>query len=166
MNSYNYYFLSQAVGLGSSSCIGSKRFSRPRQMSDYVSWIIQEEETYHNQGTSWMPPWIPTIDDISLELNLNDERDQLSNLQDILLTRLRTADGLDMNWIEKEFGSGTVAKILNGAALALELGLAQVEMIESTDLVSDQGTLRLKDPDGFVFSNTIISGIFAELISY
>ena len=46
--------------------------------------------------------------------------------------------------------------IYKGASLGLELGLV------STD-GSDDEIMRLKDPDGMLYSNFIISSIFAEL---
>ena len=39
-----------------------------------------------------------------------------------------------------------------------------VKFFEDTDLVTVSGrNIKLKDPDGFLFSNNIISNIFAEL---
>jgi oxygen-independent coproporphyrinogen-3 oxidase len=74
-------------------------------------------------------------------------------LLDVILTRLRTKEGLDLDWIEVNVGSEQVKNILRGAELGLELNLAERK----------QSFLRLKDPEGFLFSNSIISSIFSEL---
>lgn len=83
-------------------------------------------------------------------------------LTDIIMTRLRTSDGLDLDWIKDNLPDGApiVKKIMDGASLGLDLGLA--EHIESESERS-LGTLKLVDPDGFLFSNSIISSIFVEL---
>jgi len=49
-----------------------------------------------------------------------------------------------------------------GRAWTLELGLAERVQGKDDD-VDDDDTLRLIDPGGFLFSNTVICSIFAEL---
>ncbi len=73
------------------------------------------------------------------------------------MKRMRTSDGLDLEWIQQRFGSKIRDTIVKGATLGLELNLA--EILGEDDRV----ILRLKDPDGFLYSNYIISSIFAEL---
>ena len=77
------------------------------------------------------------------------------------MTRLRTSDGLDLDWLEQTFPAkvGLAESILQGAALGLELGLAEAHHVNN----GGRGRLRLLDPDGFLFSNTIISSIFLEI---
>ena len=90
--------------------------------------------------------------------------DNLDWLTDIIMTRLRTSDGLDLDWIQDNVpGNGQVVvdKILTGASLGLDLGLASRDV--SPEKKNSLGTLRLVDPDGFLFSNSIISSIFVEL---
>lgn len=74
-------------------------------------------------------------------------------LTEMVMKRLRTSDGLDLKLIQRDFGDEVVTSILKGANLGLELGMA-----ECTDEV-----LKLKDPDGLLYSNYLISSIFAEL---
>ena len=85
-----------------------------------------------------------------------DGIDKLSKeelLTEMVMKRLRTSDGLDLKLIQRDFGDEVVTSILKGANLGLELGMA-----ECTDEV-----LKLKDPDGLLYSNYLISSIFAEL---
>jgi oxygen-independent coproporphyrinogen-3 oxidase len=76
-------------------------------------------------------------------------------LLDIVLKRLRTKEGLSLPWIDKAFGSHYENAIRRGAELGVELELAQLD--------EEHGILTLTDPHGLLFSNSIISTIFAEL---
>lgn len=132
-----------AVGLGATSSVNGARFSRPRAMQDYVDWVKEQKE-------KTMPDW------------LVDEHDmkELDRLTDVVMTRLRTSDGLDLDFVEQEYGQAKVDGILRGAQLGLDLELAHQLLSKDAD---KRGILRLKDPEGFLFSNSIISSIFVEL---
>ena len=133
-----------AIGLGATSNVSGMRYSRPRALSDYVSWSKSLGETEDSDD----PPWI------SKSPNQVEDRDDV--LLDIILTRLRTSDGLDLDWVVEEYGESYVETIMKG-----------VKFFEGTDLVTvSPGRIKLKDPDGFLFSNNIISNIFAEFDEY
>ena len=110
-----------AVGLGATSFVESKLVARPRQMNDYIEWVMRE-----NNDTK------------ASNVNNEDETDD-SFLSDIILKRLRTIDGLDLTWLETKFGMEAVVAVMDGAKLGLELGIAE----RTTDNI-----LRLKDPEG------------------
>ncbi|OEU14156.1 coproporphyrinogen III oxidase [Fragilariopsis cylindrus CCMP1102] len=110
-----------AVGLGATSFVESKLVARPRQMNDYIEWVMRE-----NNDTK------------ASNVNNEDETDD-SFLSDIILKRLRTIDGLDLTWLETKFGMEAVVAVIDGAKLGLELGIAE----RTTDNI-----LRLKDPEG------------------
>ena len=75
------------------------------------------------------------------------------------MTRLRTKEGLDLNWIASQSNGDDLLKcVLRGAKLQPEL-----VQIHHEKKSGDHGILRLIDPDGFLFSNYVISSIFAEL---
>lgn len=112
---------------------------RPKSMAGYHKWV---------QGR--------TRENGSVVEELISDEDLLT---DILLKRLRTSDGLDLDWIQERFGEDKLALILKGASGSLELGLAEIVPRDR----HTPHTLRLKDPNGFLFSNYIISSIFAEL---
>lgn len=80
-------------------------------------------------------------------------------LTDIIMKRLRTSDGLDLKWITDCFGPDITESIREGAQLALQLDLAET----ITNEQNKEEILRLKDPGGLLYSNYIISSIFAEL---
>ena len=60
------------------------------------------------------------------------------------------------NYVEDKFGAAKTKKILKGAELALSAGICKVE----DDDVGGHRFMTLTDPDGFLFSNDIISQIF------
>ncbi len=129
-----------AVGLGSTSFLNHHRFARPRAMSDYIDWANQQ---------SIEPEWLRVAnDDSAIRASPDPER-----LADIVLTRLRTIDGLDLDWLECTYGESAVRAVLKGVQLAVDLGLAHI----------DNRILSLNDPKGFLFSNSILSSIFLEL---
>ena len=116
-----------AVGLGATSFVDKKLVPRPREMDDYVEWVHENKE--HMASTTNEEDGEEGEDD-------DDDEDFLS---DILLKRLRTTDGLDLNWLKSNYGSETVKGVLEGAKLGLELELAEH---------TDGNILRLMDPDG------------------
>lgn len=77
------------------------------------------------------------------------------DLLDDVLTALRTREGLDVDRVAASYGAAARDAVLAGAGDGVQLGLAVVE----------RGSLRLTDPDGFLFSNVVLTAIFAELDS-
>lgn len=137
-----------AVGLGATSSIAGKRYARPRTMIDYIRWVDE-------QAIASRPAFLPNDDEVECSIDLD-------SLTDIIMTRLRTSDGLDLDWIRDNVPGGqeVVKMIMKGAGMALDLGLAEHVRSDRDGIL---GTLRLVDPSGFLFSNSIISSIFVEL---
>ena len=134
-----------SIGLGATSNINRVRYARPRALSDYIKWI----EGLMTQNTNKLP-W----------LHRNEEDDEEDDeLLDIVMTRLRTIEGLDLGWIEKHYTTSHVRAIQRGFALAIDLDLG----VSDNSPDKKYGSIRLKDPKGFLFSNNIISNVFLEL---
>ena len=166
-----------AVGLGATSNVnGKSRYVRPRALSDYIAWTEELQRNYVDAikaKTMFHPPW--QLHDKE-ELDVDDDK-----LLDIIMTRLRTIDGLDLDWINKqnEYNERHVHAILQGFDLAIELDLGQRYNNGSTCFMIDTddddgmktttttslsyGHIRLNDPKGFLFSNHVISNIFLKL---
>lgn len=130
-----------AVGLGATSCVDGVLTARPRTMADYAEWVA----TLTQEDGSL------TRADVGTFTNEDDR------LTDTIMKRLRTADGLDLQWIEKEYGKNIKEQTIKGAQLGLDLGMATIRR------TNDAENLRLTDPDGFLYSNYIISSIFSQL---
>ena len=156
-----------AVGLGGTSNVNGVRYARPRALSDYIKWT---ESLIDNNSSP--PPWLykASTDD---NVDDDDSEDDIDNLLDIVMTRLRTSQGLDLDWIVKyeKYDISHVEAILRGFDLAIELGLGVKDDASITSMGSDTddgkqqryGSIRLTDSKGFLFSNNIISNIFLEL---
>ena len=109
-----------AIGLGATSNANGVRCARPRALSDYISWTEGLKQKYadylpnNNAQSVRKPPWLyndPETDD-----EITDDTD---NLLDIVMTRLRTSEGLDLDWVAKhaEYGENCVSSILRGLSL-------------------------------------------------
>ncbi|KAK1740069.1 oxygen-independent coproporphyrinogen III oxidase [Skeletonema marinoi] len=136
-----------AIGLGATSNVNGTRYSRPRALSEYNGWT----KDLGKDDSSNDPPWMSN----DSEQGSNQTADKDDALLDIILTRLRTKDGLDLDWIanNEKYGDSYVEAIKRG-----------VKYFEDTELVTvSPGRIKLTDPDGFLFSNNIISNIFAQL---
>mmetsp|Transcript_4291 Transcript_4291/g.11961 ORF Transcript_4291/g.11961 Transcript_4291/m.11961 type:complete len:307 (+) Transcript_4291:1194-2114(+) len=140
-----------AAGLGATSSLNRYSFQRPRQMADYLSWV-------KGQDGKDIPSWL--LDEPSIAFDVDCRSDDIDFLSDTIMTRLRTADGLSLDWIANTFQEGEtkVSAVLRGAELALSLDMAHT--VEENNA---ERYLRLSDPVGFLFSNSIISSIFVEL---
>jgi coproporphyrinogen III oxidase-like Fe-S oxidoreductase len=126
-----------AFGMGATSFVEGKMQARPRTLFDYYEWV----KNYSSHGGN-------DDDDACIPSDLD-------LLQDIVLKRLRTSEGLNIDWVKNRFGGGEgiVEAILRGAALGMEMRITKLE----------GPFLRLTDPDGLILSNCIISSIFVEL---
>ena len=76
-------------------------------------------------------------------------------LLDMIMLRLRLADGLNMSKVAADFGDNSASAIFKAVKKHQEQGFVQ----------HDGEVIRLRDPEGFLFSNDIISDIFAALDS-
>ena len=145
-----------AIGLGSTSSVDGNRFARPRTMADYIDWVSEQKE--HVERGEETPSWLKADENDDEEEDGEEEEDYLT---DVIMTKLRTREGLDLNWVRQADigGEAKADAVLRGAELALDMDLAERE--RNDDKSYDY--LRLQDPDGFLFSNNIISQIFVEL---
>ena len=167
-----------AVGLGATSNVDGMRYARPRAMSDYISWteklgVAGDARAMTTTGAATPPPpwlWGGTgIDDAEGHRrdvdDDDDDDDDDDRLLDIVMTRLRTSEGLDLDWItcHDNYDGTHVEAILRGFELALDLKLGRRDAGSTSSDGGTHGSIRLNDPKGFLFSNHIISNIFMEL---
>ena len=125
-----------AAGLGATSFVGGGLLARPRALADYIDWVAKGTQT-----------------SIDSEDKDQDEDTMESRLQDLVLKRLRTLEGLDLEFVQQHYGQVYVDAILRGACLD---DLSEL-------VVYEPPVLRLLDSKGFMFSNSIISSIFVAL---
>ncbi|KAL4296532.1 hypothetical protein GQ457_12G006430 [Hibiscus cannabinus] len=145
-------------GLGSASYVSGMRFSRPKNMRGYIDFVQSLEN-----GTA----------DYTGNTN-TDVRDLAS---DVVMLSLRTARGLDLKSFRCAFGNSVVASLCevykpyieSGHVLCLNEHRTILTADEYNALLNEDGIgqglayIRLSDPDGFLFSNELISTAFAVI---
>lgn len=130
-------------GMGAASYLGGKRFSRPRTRREYYAWL--------DEGAAIDTPTIEASD----------------YLLETLMLGLRLAVGVDL----KQFSQDVRSVILG--AITPYYQRNWVEIVDrnncSIDLKDYDSTetrfsrMRLSDPEGFLFSNTILATLFEKL---
>lgn len=139
-----------AFGMGAASYTQGRRFTRPRTRREYYTWV---QQLIKDDGTIDTPPTPET--EVLLET---------------LMLGLRLAEGLNLSVLSKQFGKKTLVKIWQAVEPHYQQGW--VEMVGDNQATLNQqnakelhniGQLRLKDPEGFLFSNTILSDLFSQL---
>lgn len=136
-------------GMGAASYIGRQRFTRPRTRKEYYIWV---ENLSDSQGKIEAPEVSDT--DILLET---------------LMLGFRLAEGIKLSQIQALFGRQICEKIIEclqayyqrGWILAIK---TNGEFVDSQSYLYTSDRLRLSDPEGFLFSNTILAALFEVLV--
>ena len=123
-------------GMGATSYFYRQRFSRPRTRPEYYVWL---EKIIKNNCL--------------IDCNFTSPTDLLL---ETLMLGLRLAEGVSYSQISQEFGGDISAKISHCLQPYYDQGW--VENI-------DQEKFRLTDPQGFLFSNTILAALFQAFIA-
>ena len=134
-------------GMGAASYVQGGRFTRPRTRQKYYAWVKQLIEA---DGILDRPQ--TTAEDILLET---------------LMLGLRLTEGLNLSTLTQQFGKATLEKIWASLQLHYRNGWVEVvdtegELVELQEAPSPPvtGKLRLSDPEGFLFSNTVLADLF------
>eukprot|EP01026_Neomeris_dumetosa_P075614 TRINITY_DN8011_c1_g1_i1.p1 TRINITY_DN8011_c1_g1~~TRINITY_DN8011_c1_g1_i1.p1 ORF type:complete len:415 (-),score=48.05 TRINITY_DN8011_c1_g1_i1:149-1393(-) len=132
-----------AFGLGAASYLSGRRYSRPKKMNDYYKFVEKlKAENRQNPGGVVPGSDLPQITQEDLML-------------DFIMLRCRLKDGIHLQRFEEMFGKNSLLKLMDSAERFVSNGLVEI--------LDDQQFLRLKDPDGWLVSNDIISTFFAAL---
>lgn len=122
-----------AFGMGAASYLADRRFTRPRKTQEYYQWVAD--------GCDWQSAAVTTIEDRFLET---------------LMLGLRLRKGIKLSAIVAEFGSDRVDKLLTCLHRYRQQG-----WVEVIDIQDNDRTIGLADPEGLLFSNTILADIFS-----
>ncbi|WP_069790262.1 radical SAM family heme chaperone HemW [Cyanobacterium sp. IPPAS B-1200] len=121
-------------GMGAASYTQKQRFSRPRTRKEYFEFVNQ---LVINGGK------------IDCEATTATEE-----LLDTFMLGLRLKEGVNLPLIEKKFGTDTVSQIIK----TLQASIEQKLVIFS----NDKKNLKLSDPEGFLYSNSVLTELFME----
>ncbi len=137
-------------GMGAASYVEGQRFTRPRTRKEYYQWVLSfQGHSLENQGI---------------------DTSHQDCLLETLMLRFRLAEGVNLLTLSQQFSQGTVEKLLIYLQPYQQLGW--VEFLNQKGVVTSfsnnqklpiEGYLRLTDPEGFLFSNTVLSTLFSKL---
>lgn len=137
-------------GMGAASYLFGQRFTRPRKRREYYHWVEQLD-----YAAPTLTPDHVSADEVLLET---------------LMLGLRLAEGLDLLTLGQQFGEKTLRKIWRCLQPYYEQGwvkivgeTGEVLSVGNSEQFPHTGRLRLSDPEGFLFSNTILAALFSDL---
>jgi oxygen-independent coproporphyrinogen-3 oxidase len=137
-------------GMGAASYLQGCRFTRPRTRQEYYTWV---QKLIDADGILDCPE--TTAGDVLLET---------------LMLGLRLADGVSLSSLVQQFGEKTLEQIWMGLQPYhrdgwVEILGAEGEAVQLQDAqkLPMTGQLRLSDPEGFLFSNTVLADLFNQL---
>lgn len=143
-------------GMGAASYVGERRFTRPRKTTEYYEWVRSLQVSLKE-----------TNSDLKAENYLQSDRDRLL---ETLMLGLRLAEGLSLDVLARQFGPETVGQIWSCLQPYQESGWVEVIAgngeilpLQQGEHLPEIGRLRLSDPEGFLFSNTVLASLFREM---
>lgn len=123
-------------GMAAASYVNGQRFVRPRKRQEYFEWVEALEK---NGG--------------AIECTVVSREEMLL---DTLMLGLRLADGLSVDRMRSRFGSVLLAKVLEALQPYLKTGWVEITH-------TPEQRIKLTDPQGFLFSNVVLSTLFEKL---
>jgi putative oxygen-independent coproporphyrinogen III oxidase len=122
-----------AFGMGAASYLAGTRFTRPRYTQDYFDWVAA--------GGHYPPALLEPTD----------------RFLDTIMLGLRLSNGIDIQQLIAEFG----LELWQAAWSKLRRYAPSWVIVDSPKVdIPQQGRLRLSDPDGFLYSNTVLAAVF------
>jgi putative oxygen-independent coproporphyrinogen III oxidase len=131
-------------GMAAASYVDGQRFVRPRKRREYFEWVEDLEK--NGEGCCFADTARVDCAVVSIE----------EMLLDTLMLGLRLADGLSVDGVRSQFGDSLLAKVLEALQPYLKAGW--VEIVEIPE-----HRIKLTDPEGFLFSNVVLSTLFERL---
>jgi oxygen-independent coproporphyrinogen-3 oxidase len=133
-------------GMGATSYLQRERFARPRKTREYAAWV----EKMHQQSRGSAQEALP-LDALTTSSLLPGSSSD--TLLDTLMLGLRLAEGLSRQNLEEKFGQAIVEKICQCLSRYEAEGWVQIS----------RDRLCLNDPEGFLFSNVMLTDLFEVL---
>ncbi|MBV8887176.1 MAG: coproporphyrinogen III oxidase [Chroococcidiopsidaceae cyanobacterium CP_BM_RX_35] len=135
-------------GMGATSYTLGQRFTRPRKTREYYQWVKE----YKVAGGVLNYPQTP--------------RDEV--LLETLMLGLRLRTGVNLPTLAQTWGRATLEKIWSCLQPYQQQGWVEIvekngQAIPDAEDLSSAWELRLTEPEGFLFSNTVLAALFAAL---
>lgn len=126
-------------GMGATSYVDGDRVSRPRKTREYYEWVKFLGEN-------------PTQSEAQSQSDL---------LLETLMLGLRLAEGLSIESLTQQFGREMLERVWRCLYPYAQQGWVKVEEAIAPT-VPLRGSIRLTDPEGFLFSNVVLTDLFEE----
>ena len=137
-------------GMGAASYVQGCRFTRPRTRREYYAWV---QQLIGAGGVVDCP-----------------ETPEAEILLETLMLGLRLAEGLSLSALIQQFGEKTLEQIWIALQPHYRQGWVEVVghhqaviELQNSQRLPTVGRLRLSDPEGFLFSNTVLADLFSKL---
>ncbi|MEG4317661.1 MULTISPECIES: radical SAM family heme chaperone HemW [unclassified Microcoleus] len=155
------------LGMGAASYVEGRRVTRPRKTQEYYQWVRNLAEGNF--------PATPKLEG-EIQPDIEPDREQTFQvsendvLLETLMLGLRLAAGVSLSVLAQKFTQQTVDRIWDCLQPYWRLGW--VEIVTDAGAIATlaegaklplSGNLRLSDPEGFLFSNTILADLFSKL---
>lgn len=135
-------------GMAAASYVNGQRFTRPRKRREYYEWVQTLQQVH---GAIDCP--VVSLDE---------------QLLDTLMLGLRLADGLAIDRLTEQFGQDTVRQILDCLQPYIKQGWVElsdhaghpIAAIGQNEKLPEIDRIRLSDPEGFLFSNVVLTALF------
>jgi len=160
------------LGMGAASYVEGVRLTRPRQTQAYYQWV---RSISHLNSPNLLGESQPHAD-LTIDQGFPVSENEV--LLETLMLGFRLAEGLNLSGLADKFGQKTVEKIWQclqpywrqgwvevvGSDAAIPYGIASLHVtLDRGELLPLSGNLRLSDPEGFLFSNTVLAALFNKL---
>jgi len=156
------------LGMGAASYVQGRRLTRPRKTQEYYQWVRSISSVTSEANSKLAGETQPDIQPV-IEQNFQVSENDV--LLETLMLGLRLTEGVSLSALTAKFTQQTVDKIwcclqpywrLRWVEIMTEDGAIIATLGEGAQLPLS-GKLRLSDPEGFLFSNTILADLFSKL---
>jgi putative oxygen-independent coproporphyrinogen III oxidase len=137
-------------GMGAASYTNQQRFTRPRTRKYYYSWVNQL-----SQSDGFID--CPKLSNIDI-------------LLESLMLKLRLSEGINLSLVKAYFGQETTNRIVSCLYTYYQQNLINLIdedkkkiVLEDIKAIPENTNLKLTDPEGFLFSNSILATLFYNL---
>ena len=153
--------------MGAASYVQGRRLTRPRKTQEYYQWVRSISSVTSEANSKLAGETQPDIQPV-IEQNFQVSENDV--LLETLMLGLRLTEGVSLSALTAKFTQQTVDKIW--CCLQPYWRLRWVEIMTEDGVIAAldegaqlplSGNLRLSDPEGFLFSNTILADLFSKL---
>ncbi|MCW6050005.1 radical SAM family heme chaperone HemW [Microcoleus sp. A2-C5] len=163
------------LGMGAASYVQGRRVTRPRKTQEYYQWV-RSISAVNSPATPKLSG--ETQPDIKREIEQNFQVSENDILLETLMLGLRLAAGVSLSALTEKFTQQTVDKIWRCLQPYWRQGWVEIVTVDGAipygidplhailgeaGKLPLSGNLRLSDPEGFLFSNTILADLFSKL---